>query len=688
MINAGIVSYLAGGILFLVLTVLLTTSWKGRLQGAVLIAAASINTLWAFLLAYEAGYGSFSLTLTFIAEVVRSATWLTFLLRLLGSEHGKVLSHTIITIIAGLWISVVGIIFIPTFSNLFDSVRGVFIPGMLVISTAGLVSVEQVYRNSREDYRWAVKYLCLGVGGLFAYDLFLYSQALLLRGIDLDLWNARGAMNALAVPLIAVAAARNPDWSTDVSISRKVVFYATGLIGIGVYLLVMAIGGYYIRIYGGSWGTLVQLTFLLGAILVLMVLLFSGQVRARLKVFLSKHFYNYKYDYREEWHRLIRTLSSPDEDMPLQERTIKAVAQILESPGGAIWINQEGDDYVQVSNWNFPELNHAVESKGSNLLRHLEEKQWIIDIDEYRLESDRYVGFTLPNWFEPLQYAWLIIPLIYEECLLGFMVLSRSRAPAKLTWEDYDLLKTVGSQVASYLAQYEADQKLAQSRQFETYNRLTAFIMHDLKNLILQQSLMLKNASKHKNNAAFIETAFETVENSVKRMKRLLEQLQQGESRGTFRGIELSKLLAEVVSSCSDKLPLPELEVQDNIVARVERDRMALVIEHLIRNAQQATRKDGFVRIRLKSEGHNAIVEVYDNGCGMDEKFIRNRLFKPFDTTKGSQGMGIGVFQTREFAREAGGDLFVSSAPNTGTTFKLILPGFSGRSYYYVEDKG
>lgn len=685
MINTGIVSYLAGGILFLVLTLLLVTSWKGRLQGAVLVIAALVNALWAFLLAYEASYNSFSLVLIFIVEAVRYAAWLIFLLKLLGGGQGSFLSHVIVSVLTVLWICAAGIIFIPALSDMFGGIHGVFIPGMLLMSIAGLVLVEQIYRNTREDCRWAVKYLCLGVGGLFAYDLFLYSHGLLFQSIDLDLWNARGAMNALVVPLIAVAAARNPEWSLNVAVSRKVVFYATGLMGIGVYLLAMAIGGYYIRIYGGNWGALVQATFLLGAILILMVVLFSGQVRARLKVFLSKHFYNYKYDYREEWHRLIRTLSSPGEDIPLQERTIKAVAQIVESPGGAVWINQEGRDFVQVSSWNFAELSLAVESTGSPLLRHLEEKQWVIDIDEYRVEPGVYEGLTLPDWLELLQYAWLIIPLIYEERLLGFMILSRSRVPMVLTWEDYDLLKTVGSQVASYLAQYEADQKLAESRQFEAYNRLTAFIMHDLKNLILQQSLMLKNAAKHKNNAAFIETAFETVDNSVKRMKRLLEQLQQGESKGAVRGIELSAMLAEVVSNCSDKRPVPELKVLDKVMVRVERDRMALVVEHLIRNAQQASRQDSFVRIRLKSEGQNAIVEVSDNGCGMDERFIRDRLFRPFDTTKGSQGMGIGVFQSREFAREAGGNLIVSSMPNAGTTFRLILPGYTEQSQYLSD---
>ena len=683
MLTPGSVSYLVAGAFFLVLMLLLITSWRGRLQGAVLVAATLMNTVWAFTLAYEAAYRNAPLQLIFLVEILRSAIWIIFLLRLLGTRKVGVNIRILRFLFYALLIVVLGVILVPGLSELFGSVRSLFIPSMLVMSVTGVILVEQLYRNTRADYRWAVKYLCIGLGGMFVYDLFLYSHGTLFQGIDKNIWHARGVINALVVPLIAVAAARNPSWSLDVFVSRKIVFYATGLIGIGLYLLAMSVGGYYISIYGGGWGTLAQASFLAGAILLLLIILFSGQSRARLKVFLSKHFYNYKYDYRDEWRRLIRTLSSSREDTPLRERTIKAVAQIVESPGGAIWTNQEGREFVQVTSWNFPEPDDAIEAVDGSLARFLEQQQWIIDIQEYRREPERYSPLLMPDWLIRLPDAWLIVPLVHEAYLLGFMVLSRPRAPVELTWEDYDMLKMVGSQAASYLTQYEANQELAQSRQFDAYNRLTAFIMHDLKNLILQQSLILKNAARHKDNAAFIETAFETIDNSVRRMRRLLEQLQRSGLKGAVRSVELSGLLAGIVESCRAIQPFPELEIQDEVKVNVDPERMTLVVGHLVRNAQEATPQDGFVRVSLSREGHNAVVTVSDNGSGMDQKFIRNRLFQPFDTTKGSKGMGIGVFQTREFARSMGGTLSVESVEGKGTTFRLVLPesiaGGSGR---------
>src|SRR5262245_1388521 len=172
--------------------------------------------------------------------------------------------------------------------------------GPFLIALTGLVLVEQLYRNTTPERRWSVKHLCLALGGLFAYDLYLYADGLLFRQLDPELWSARGAINATVVPLLAVAASRNPLWPLDLALSRRLAFYTSGLAAVGVYLLAMAAGGYYLRYYGGSWGAIAQIVFVFAAALMLLVGLFSGQLRARWKVLLNKHFYRYRYDYREE----------------------------------------------------------------------------------------------------------------------------------------------------------------------------------------------------------------------------------------------------------------------------------------------------------------------------------------------------------------------------------------------------
>ena len=350
MTNIGAVSYTIGGGAFLVLSILLATSWRGRFQGGVVVAATGLSMVWCFWLAYQASVAAPYSSPTFLLEVLRDGAWLSLLLTLLrGYDRSRSMSRSVVYAIRALWL--LALLYGVAVALGLHTDFPFAVVALLAIALVGLILLEQLYRNTRPEKRWAIKFLVLGVGGIFVYDLFLYSQALLFREIDTDLWNARGAVNGLAVPLIAVAASRNPDWSVNVFVSRQVVFYSTALIGAGIYLLAMAAGGYYIQLYGGTWGTFAQVVFLVGAALMLAVVMLSSDLRAKVKVFLVKHFYKNKYDYRIEWLRLMHTLATPDEDTPLRERAVQALAQIVESPGGGLWLNHEKEELRPVAHW-------------------------------------------------------------------------------------------------------------------------------------------------------------------------------------------------------------------------------------------------------------------------------------------------------------------------------------------------
>ncbi len=678
--NVGAVSYALGAVAFGALALLLATRWRTRFPGgSAALVAASFSAAWSGVLAAEAsGAVSLPIQVLYSIEILRDAAWLVFLLVMLG-KTGSAVSVGLRIAVHALWSGalVLGVV-AGTLARQQTDASGyatAFILGPFLASVMGLVLVEQLYRNTSLDGRWGIKHLCLGVGGIFAYDLFLFSNGLLFRQLEVDLWNARGAVGALLVPLIGLAAIRLREGPTEIHISRQMVFYTTSLLGAGVYLLAMAAGGYYIRIYGGDWGRVVQIIFLFGAVVLLLVLLFSGQMRARIKVFVSKHFFNYKYDYRDEWLRLIATISSPDDERPLRDRAIVALSQIVESPGGALWTHAEGIGYRAASQWNIRVPEQADCLANAALVKFLTERQWVVDLGELKESPAVYGDLELPAWFASIRNAWLIVPLILDDRLFGFAVLAEPRARQKLTWEDLDILKTAGRQVAGFLAQHEAAQQLTEGRQFQAFNQLTAFIMHDLNNLIAQQSLVVKNAARHKDNPAFIEDAIATVDNSVQRMSRLLEQLRRGGQAGAPRRVELDALLEGVVESCSRREPAPGLEIVDpGLHVHVGRERLAMVLGHVVRNAQDATGAGGKVTVRLRRSGSDVLIDVVDTGTGMDAAFVRDRLFRPFDSTKGSRGMGIGAYQTREFIRSAGGDVVVNSAPGEGTTFTLRLP--------------
>ena len=391
-------------------------------------------------------------------------------------------------------------------------------------------------------------------------------------------------------------------------------------------------------------------------------------------VLINKHFFSHKYDYRNEWLNLIQILSQPVEQDNLQKRTIKAVANIFGCPGGALWQRQQ-QLYIPSCESRCPLPSDAIQTVDSPFVHALRDKEWVFEA--IGPQSTKYPeNLLLPKWANDIKDLWIVLPLLNENDLLGFMCLQKPAEKIQpLSWEDLDLLKTVGRQIASYLARHEASEQLSQSRQFDTYNKLTAFIMHDLKNLIAQQALVVQNAAKHKNNPEFFEDAIGTIDNSVNRMSSLLTKL-QSQSRSINQTIPLGKVIREAIKKCQYDYPQPQFSSSgvEKIEVNADIDTFTMVLTHLIKNAQEATPNNGEIKIHLSSDDDRASIAITDTGSGMSESFIRQRLFKPFETTKSGKGMGIGVFQAREYIHSLQGELSVSSQLNKGSIFNIALP--------------
>jgi putative PEP-CTERM system histidine kinase len=440
-------------------------------------------------------------------------------------------------------------------------------------------------------------------------------------------------------------------------------------------MLLMALAGYYIRVFGGEWGGVFQIVFLFGALFVLAALLFSGRFRARMRVFFDKHFFSYRYDYREEWLGVTRLLTQAEDGRPLYERVIWALAETVDSAGGLLWLISEKGEYRATAEINADKHNNSVVAGNASLVAFLAETRWVIDVDEYRSEPEVYPGLSLPESIEDDSNAWLVVPLVHDQRLLGFVLLFQPQVPQSINWENLDLLKTVGMQAASYIAFNQAAEALADARQFEGFNRLSAFVIHDLKNLIAQLSLVAKNAARHKHNPAFIDDAVSTIENAVGKMNRLMAQLRSADITGQNQPLDLVEELKQVVAAKSGGTPAPKLRLEtQELQVSAEEDRLSAVLGHIIQNAQDATAPDGVVDVVLRATGDQAIVEIRDTGCGMEAEFVKHRLFRPFDSTKGLTGMGIGAYECREVISALGGQVVVESEPGQGTLFRIVLP--------------
>lgn len=673
------VSYLAAAVLYTFLGLFLLVGWRGRYRGALLTLACLVTSVWAgvnAMAAYDRGL-AFSVE---AMDVLHSVVWLVFVWEVLagagdaGNKDGSGLSPFKYVVIA---ISAILLIALFLQSGYLHPNAEYFmlnIIGHVLLAVIGIVLIEQLYRNTHPESRWGIKFMCMAVGMMFAYDFFLYSDAMLFRHINMNLWSARGFVNAMVAPLIMVSAARNPQWSLRVHLSRHVVFHTASLFGAGIYLLTMAAVGYYIRIFGGTWGSVLQIAFLFGAALVLLTIFFSGSLRSKLKVFLSKHFFSYKYDYREEWLRFTRTLIVSDPGRQIYELAIKAIAALVESPAGALWLKDEHKGYVRVATWNVSMPDLPV-SEADSMIRFMTSSQWVVNLDEYAGNRELYGDLEMPSWLQEMSLAWLVVPLILNEALLGFIVLMQPRSEFHFNWEACDLLKAAGHQLANSLAQKQATDALLVAKQFDSFNRMSAFVVHDLKNLVAQLSLMLSNAEKHKNNPEFQEDMLVTVENSVEKMNHLLAQLRSGKhSEAPRTEVSLTDVLKAVIQEKSSFKPHPVLQLPGpDVFVQADGERLSRVMGHVIQNACEATHYDGKVEVRLVRKDSHVVIEVEDNGKGMDETFVRERLFRPFDSTKTS-GMGIGAHECREYVLELGGRVEVSSAIGRGTLFRIIIP--------------
>jgi putative PEP-CTERM system histidine kinase len=675
------VSYSVATAAYLLLFALLLVKWRGSKHGVLLVLACAMTVAWSASIVLATTRDAPISMLIGLLEILRNASWSAFLLGILNTSDrtqrilGRRISRQVM-LFSGIYVLLL-VAYILAYAD--DGVIGGFAGmisgsiGFILMAVMGMLLIEQLFRSTSEKSRWGIKFACLGIGGLFAYDFYLYVDALLFRQVNAEIWAARGGAITFAVPLIAVSAARNPNWSVGISVSRRILFHSVTLIGSALYLLAVAAAGYYLRFFGGEWGTVLQATFLFGAFFLLVAVLFSGTFRSWLKVFISKHFYNYGYDYREEWLKFTRMLSV--EGPQLGERAVEAIAQLVESPKGVLYTRNESDEYVVSAEWNtsFPD---APEPSDGALCTFLRMRQWIIDIQEYDTQPEKYDGLVLPGWLRRFPQAWLIVPLMQNTTLLGFVVLSRPRSKITLNWEVLDLLKIVGIQTAGYLAKQQSADALAVARQFETFNRMSTFVVHDLKNLVSQLALLVANAERHKGSAEFQRDMLETIEHAVHKMRVLLQKFNRESSTEKSVPVSLDRILHQAVASKSAAEPKPRLEVQrEGLAVSANAARLERVIGHLIQNAVEATARDGQVTVRLNEQDGHAIIEVIDTGSGMSEQFIRSRLFRPFESTKAA-GMGIGVFETREYVHQIGGQLDVDSGVSKGTTFRVRLPLF------------
>lgn len=544
----------------------------------------------------------------------------------------------------------------------------------LVLTVVLLALVEAIYRQAGIQ-KWQFKPLVIAVAGSVLFDFYLLAEAALLGEVNRQTWQARGYVHVMMLPFLVVAVKRIKSWGINVYVSRDIVLQSSMVLGAGIYLCMLAVVGYYLSYFGGDWTTLLQVVFVVSGCVVLSLLMFSNSLRRKSKVFIEKHFFANTFDYRLKWVELstqLKQIEIVDQNAP--QVCLQAWCKAIGYSHGALI--KYAPDYTPLLLAHTPafQLTPQLLVLTQAYQHEFSHKYWLLDFSD---KQDENVHKLLKQAGLAQANSFLLVPIQQHNRLWGCCLLKAEvNEKLKLNWELRDYMSAVSEQISSYLFMSEASKQLSENAQFVAFSRMSAFVVHDLKNIKAQIDMLLKNAQKHRHNPEFVDDAFTTIEAMQQRLQNMLSQLTNKQSvADTSVRVKVGTMLNNLISQrCQAHTPQPTLQIKQDCELLIDAERFTNVVFHLVDNAQQATPSDGSVSVTLDCDENFMQLEISDTGCGMSEEFVRDRLFKPFDTTKGNAGMGIGAYDAQNFIVANGGRLTVQSKLDIGSTFTIRLP--------------
>ncbi len=545
----------------------------------------------------------------------------------------------------------------------------------MLVAIGALMLLHNLYAGAADALRPVLRWTGMALAGIFAYDLNLHTLSYLGGETPAALRDLRGLFSGTMAVLFALGMnAAGP--RVQFSPSRTVTFRTLSLLLMGAYIAGLVFVTKALAFIGGDAARAGQAVFAVIGIVAAAFALPSPRVRGWLRVTATKHLFQHRYDYREEWLRFTRTIGRGGAgNASLEERAVKALADITESPAGLLLMPNEEARLELTARWNWTTIAVPAVAGDFVLSGLIEQYNFVLALDEARAGVDHHgEAAHVPEWLMEAEDAWALVPLTHFDRLVGVIVLARPRNPRQLDWEDFDLLRVAGQQLASYLAEQAGQQALMDASRFDEFNRRMAFVMHDIKNLVSQLSLLAANAEKHADNPAFRADMLVTLRNSADKLSALLARL------GRYGSGQVSALgpidLVELARSIAGRFKgTHQVSLTRETPVRVMGNREALeqALIHLVQNAIDASETAIPVLIDVTAEGLNGTIEVVDAGRGMSPEFVRTGLFKPFVSSKYG-GFGIGAFEARELVRAMGGRIAVESREGLGTRFSVVLP--------------
>lgn len=642
----------------------------GTLPRSWLTIALALTALWALAVA---GIAS-SHPITNLLAGLRTLGWLALLFavqRRIGDRGAEALGRTMaylavaVVDVAQLLLAVISI---TAGNTAVATVIGDAATVLAMLAALGaLLLLHGLFRGVTSA---ATRLVLVTAGAFWLIDVNSCIASYLGSGPPVELIAARGVAVAGMAVLVALALSRPGDGG--VQFSRTATFHTLSLLGLVAYFAITIMATSLIEALGGAHARIAQTAFVFGSTVAMLTAASSGWLRAWIKVKLVKHLFRHRYDYRAEWTRFTETLGEPKGGAPLDERLVKAVGDLIDAPAGLLLV-VDGDTLALQASWCWDAQALPVDDAGgARLATYLQATGRILELDPLRERSDDPDRAAVPGAMLAHPDAWVVVPLPHLGRVIGAILLARPILARALDWEDFDLLRIAGRQVASYLAEERAQSALAEARRFEEFNRRFAFILHDVKNIVSQLSLVARNAPRHADNPAFRADMVATLNESATRMNDLLARLSEREPPRIEapRAVALATVAAQSAARFRTRGAVV-VEGERDCHAAADPARLQQVLDHLVLNALDAGGSDP-VRVILGHAADRVWIDVIDTGQGMTQQFIRDDLFRPFVSSKPT-GFGIGAFEARQLAHAMGGTIEVESHPGRGTRFRVML---------------
>ena len=608
-----------------------------------------------------------------LVESLRDLAWLGFMAALVRRGRAPAMGVALVyAVVAAIVVAA------TTLDIAIGATAAAPLPGLLtvaqvlrmMVAVSALVLVQHLYATVTPGTRNGLRLAAVALALFWASDLALYAAAYFTGAWPAGIAAVRGVVLAALAPLFALAVHRNGDWSLKVS--RTVAYQSLSLVGIVLYVLAMVVATGVIASIGGVHARVIETAFVFGTTAAILTIVSTPWLRAWTKVKIAKHLFSHRYDYRAEWVRFTETLGRPGEDAaPLEQRIVKAVADVVDSPAGLLLVpDAAGLGIAGAWNWQ----GDGAPGHDAALAARLGDGR-IVELDTVRAaEGDGALRAAVPLWMLERADAWALVPLSHFDRLAGIILLARPPVDRRLDWEDFDLLRILGRQAASYLAEAASHAALAEARRFDEFNRRFAFIIHDIKNLVSQLTLVARNAERHADNPAFRADMVATLKDSAARMNALLARLSQHHGGRSERvaPVALDGMIDRLAAARRAQHPVAIVGRCPHPVL-ADAGRLEQVLGHLVQNAIEASPADLPVTLALGEEDGRATIDVIDHGCGMASGFVRDQLFRPFVSSKPG-GFGIGAFEARQLTEAMGGSLSVASREGEGTRFRVSLP--------------